>query len=252
MNAESRLHVLSEKIRIVMVETTHPGNIGAAARAMKTMGLRRLVLVNPESFPSADVTARAAGADDLLAGAIVCSTLADAVKDCVLVVATTARDRRIPWPVCGPVECVRQMAAAAENGNVAIVFGRESSGLNNLELELCNLVMKIPANPDFSSLNIASAIQIACYEIMRFCLADMESVPENESPLATSDQIGRFFEHLESCSINIGFIDPAKPRHSLRRMKRLFNRARLEQDEINMLRGFLVACEEAAGKKTGK
>jgi len=251
MNPES-LQVLSEKIRIVMVETTHPGNIGAAARAMKTMGQKRLFLVDPKIFPSAEVTARAAGADDLLANARVCSTLADAVRDCVLVVATTARDRRIPWPVCDPGECVRQVAAAAQGGDVAIVFGRESSGLNNQELELCNLVMKIPTDPAFSSLNIAAAIQIVSYEILQFCKTGTETDPAGESPLATSDQMNKFFEHLEACSINIGFVDPGKPRHSMRRMKRLFNRARLDQDEVNMLRGFLVACEEAAGTGPGR
>lgn len=247
MNPDT-LQILSEKIRIVMVDTTHPGNIGAAARAMKTMGQQRLFLVNPKIFPSAEVTARAAGADDLLTRANVCSTLADAVRGCVLVVATTARDRRISWPVSGPGECVRQVVTAAQSGDVAIVFGRESSGLNNRELELCNLVLKIPTNPDFSSLNIASAIQIVCYEIMQYCNTGAAIDPANESPLATSDQMNRFFEHLATCSKNIGFIDPEKPRNSMRRLKRLFNRARLDQDEVNMLRGFLSACEDAAGK----
>ena len=235
MNSES-LQALSEKIRIIMVNTTHPGNIGAAARAMKTMGQQRLVLVNPKIFPSAEVTARAAGADDLLARANVCSTLDEAIRGCVLVVATTARDRRIPWPVFEPEECVRQMVTAAKSGDVAIVFGRESSGLNNQELESCNLVMKIPANPEFSSLNIASAIQIACYEILKFCKTGPDTNPANKSSLAASEQMNKFFEHLETCSINIGFIDPEKPRNSMRRMKRLFNRARLDQDEVNMLR----------------
>ena len=251
MNPESLL-MSSQKIRIVMVETSHPGNIGAAARAMKAMGQEQLYLVNPKIFPSADVTARAAGADDLLARVNICSTLAEAVSDCVLVVATTARDRRIPWPVYEPGECIRQVATAIQNGDVAIVFGRESSGLNNQELELCNLVMKIPTNPEFSSLNIASAIQIVCYEIMQFCNDRIATGPANVSPLATSEQMCKFFEHLETCSINIGFIDPEKPRNSMRRMKRLFNRLQLDQDEVNMLRGFLVACEKAAGKGTGK
>lgn len=251
MNPQSP-QTLSEKIRIVMVETTHPGNIGAAARAMKAMSQERLFLVNPKIFPSAEVTARAAGADDLLARAKVCSTLAEAVSDCVLVVASTARDRRIPWPVYDPGECARQVVTATQSGNVAIVFGRESSGLNNQELELCNLVMKIPTNPDFSSLNIASAIQIVCYEIMQFCKSGVTTDLANASPLATSEQMCKFFEHLETCSTNIGFINPEKPRNSMRRMKRLFNRVQLDQDEVNMLRGFLVACEEAAGKDTGK
>jgi tRNA (cytidine32/uridine32-2'-O)-methyltransferase len=251
MNPES-LQKLSEKIRIVMVETTHPGNIGAAARAMKTMGQDHLFLVNPKVFPSAEVTARAAGADDLLANARVCSTFTEAVKDCVLVIATTARDRRISWPVCDPDEGVKQLAAAAQTGDVALVFGRESSGLNNEELELCNLVMRIPTNPDFNSLNVAAAIQIICYEIMRFCKTGTASEPDNGPALATSGQMGKFYDHLEVCSINIGFIDPEKPRYSMRRMKRLFNRARLDQDEVNMLRGFLVACEEATAKISEK
>jgi tRNA (cytidine32/uridine32-2'-O)-methyltransferase len=251
MNNES-LQQLSARIRIVMVETTHPGNIGAAARAMKTMGQNRLYLVNPKVFPSADVTARAAGADDLLANATVCPTLDKAIKDCVLVIATTARERKIPWPVCGPRECVKKLATSAKTGDIAILFGRESSGLNNQELEYCNLVMQIPTIPGFSSLNVAAAIQVFCYEIIQFCDSKTVLRHKNDTPLATTDQMCKFYEHLEEYMIDIGFIDPGKPRQSLRRFKRLFNRAQLDQDEVNMLRGFLVASQDAIGEISRK
>ncbi|MBI4005375.1 MAG: RNA methyltransferase [Gammaproteobacteria bacterium] len=239
-----------DKIRIVMVETTHPGNIGAAARAMKTMGHKRLYLVKPKVFPSAEVTARAAGADDILANAVVCNSLQEAVKDCVLVVATSARQRSIPWQNHGPRECAGRIIDAAESGQVALVFGRESSGLDNDELEFCNSVVQIPTNPQFSSLNVASAIQILCYEIMQAANETIEdaSREENKIPLASTEQMRLFYEHLEQCMTEIGFYDPGKPRRLMRRLKRLFNRVQLDQNEINILRGFFVAAQDAARK----
>ncbi|MBM2829433.1 MAG: hypothetical protein HW411_223 [Gammaproteobacteria bacterium] len=238
------------KVRIVMVETTHPGNIGAAARAMKTMGHKRLYLVRPKIFPSAEVTARAAGADDILADAIVCNSLQEAVQDCVLVVATSARPRSIPWQNLDPRECAHRIIEAADSGQIALVFGRESSGLNNDELELCNSVVQIPTNTQFSSLNVASAIQILCYEIRQAASETVEDVSEDENkiPLASTEQMRLFYEHLEQCMTEVGFYDPEKPRRLMRRLKRLFNRAQLDQSELSMLRGFLVAVQDAARK----
>ena len=228
-----------------MVETTHPGNIGAAARAMKTMGQRRLYLVNPKIFPSVDVTARAAGADDVLADAVVCESLQDAVKDCVFVVGTTARERSIPWPIKTPHDCAPEIIAATESGEVAVVFGRESSGLNNEELEICNLVIQIPTDPDFSSLNIASAVQIICYELRQaMTLPEQVNKKQDKIPIASAEQMHSFYEHLETCMTEAGYHDPEVPRSLMRRLKRLFNRARLDRDEINILRGFLSAVQE--------
>ena len=244
------LDKIATNLRIVMVETTHPGNIGAAARAMKNMGQRNLYLVKPKIFPSAEVTARAAGADNILARAVVCDSLQDAIQDCALVVGTTARARTIPWPVSTPRECVPEIINASTSGQVAIVFGRESSGLNNEELELCNMAMQIPTDPDFSSLNVASAIQIICYELLQTILSgEVQEINKQKSPPATAEQMHLFYEHLAECMTDIGYYDPEVPRSLMRRMKRLFNRARLDRDEMNILRGFLSSIQEAVGKK---
>lgn len=236
-----------ENIRIVMVATTHPGNIGAAARAMKTMGQENLYLVNPKIFPSAAVTARATGADDILANAVVCDSLAEAIKDCVLVVATSARSRNIAWPTYEPRDYAAEMLRAAVDGQVAILFGRESSGLANDELEYCHTMLQIPANEEFSSLNVASAVQIICYELLYASLASgHNSGVAEEGELVTAEQMQQFYEHLEACMTDIGFYDPEKPKRLMRRMKRLFNRARPDQNEMNILRGLLAAAQDAA------
>ena len=248
MTKKTKPHGLMSRIRIVLVETTHPGNIGAAARAMKTMGQKRLYLVKPKIFPSADVTARAAGADDVLADTTVCETLQDAIRDCIFVVGTTARSRRIPWPIMTPRECTEKILATAGSGDVAILFGRENSGLNNEELELCNMVIQIPANPEYSSLNVASAVQIICYEIMQAGLSYARSTKE-EAPPATAKEMQQFYEHFEEVMIEVGFYNPEKPRRLIRRIKRLFNRAQPDQKEVNMLRGFLSGVQEKLGKK---
>ncbi len=244
---------ITKNIRIVMVETTHPGNIGAAARAMKTMGHKNLYLVKPKIFPSAEVTARAAGADDILATAVVCNSLDEALQDCLLVVATSARNRSIPWPVYKPDDCARQIIATAQTGQVAIIFGRESSGLTNAEIERCNAMVKIPTNPDFSSLNIASAIQLICYEITN-SIINLNNDASNKASdinLASSEQLVQFYDHLEQCMIDLNFYNPDKPRRLMRRLKRLFNRAQLDENEINILRGLLAAAQSAVNKNKG-
>ena len=239
-----------DRIRIVLVGTTHPGNIGAAARAMKTMGLKSLCLVRPKLFPSAEVTALAAGADDVLAGATVCHSLVEAIGDCVLTVATSARSRSIPWPVQDPCDAAVQMLKAADAGPVALVFGRESAGLDNRELELCNSVVQIHADPAFRSLNVAAAVQIMCYEIRRAALdaVPVQSGRRGKTLPATAAEMERFYDHLEQCLQDIGFHDPEKPRRLMRRLRRLFNRAWLDRNEMNLLRGFLAAVQAAARK----
>ena len=245
---DAPLHRLMSRVRIVMVETTHPGNIGAAARAMKTMGQHRLYLVNPAVFPAVEVTARAAGADDILSDAVVCSSLSEAVNDCALVIGTSARERRIPWMVHTPRECAGKILQTMISDEVAVVFGRESSGLSNAELELCNAMLQIPTNPGFSSLNVASAIQILCYEILLCSLEeDVAAIDKPGVPLATAEQMQHFYRHLETSLQQIGFLDPNKPRQLMRRMKRFFNRSQPDQDEMNLLRGMLTAMQRAAG-----
>lgn len=240
--------IMLENVKIVLVNTTHPGNIGATARAMKTMGLERLVLVSPNRFPSAECSARAAGADDVLARVQVYSTLEDAVSDCVLVFGTSARSRSIAWPEVSPETAAAQIIARADSGSCkAVVFGRESSGLSNEQLEICNSMIRIPTNADFSSLNIASAVQIICYEISKQFLAREEIEPGQDQPEApvTAEQMEHLYEHLRQTLVDIGYLDPEKPRRLMRRIKRLFNRARPDSNEYNILRGILTAVRNS-------
>jgi len=239
-----------ENIRVVMVETTHPGNIGAAARAMKAMGYKNLYLVKPKIYPNAEATARAAGADDILIRAVVCESLEEALQGCVTVVASSARPRAISSPVFTPREYASKLSEQTKLGPVALVFGRESSGLSNEELEHCNVILQIPTNPDFSSLNVASAIQILCYEFiqgMQFC--DAENTDREKVQLATSDEMKYFYDHLQQSMIDVGFLNLEQPRKLMRRLKSLFNRAHLDENEVSILRGFLAAVQEAATEK---
>lgn len=241
-----------DNIRLVLVETSHPGNIGAAARAMKTMGLKRLYLVCPKHFPDARASARAAGAEDVLAKTLVCDSLAEAVTDCILVMGTSARLRSLKWPQLSPRECAAQTLAEASRGEIALVFGRERVGLANTELELCHNLVHIPCNPDYGSLNLAAAVQVICYE-MRMAIQDQTSPVEamelGEAPAAVGE-MERFYAHLEETLLALDFLDPANPRHLMRRLRRLFNRVRPTQNEVNILRGVLSAARVSKnGKK---
>ena len=244
-----------DNIRVVMVETTHPGNIGAAARAMKTMGYQNLYLVKPKIYPNAEATARAAGADDILTKAVVCDSLEQALQECVTVVASTARPRTISHPIFTPREYASKLSEMVKNGPVALVFGRESSGLSNEELELCNVILQIPTNPDFSSLNVASAVQILCYEFIQVLQSgraektDAETDRKAKVKLATTDEMTYLYDHLEESMADVGFLNPEQPRKLMRRLKSLFNRANLDENEISILRGFLAAVQEAAKDK---
>jgi tRNA (cytidine32/uridine32-2'-O)-methyltransferase len=233
-----------DKSRIVLVGTTHPGNIGAAARAMKTMSQTNLCLVNPKIFPSAEATARATGADDILANAKVFTSLKEAVADCDLVIGTSARIRSIPWPMVTPRECAKKISET-KYSSAAIIFGRENSGLSNEEMELCNLVLQIPTNAAYGSLNLAAAVQIICYEIYLLNITgDYVESKESKSTLVTQEKMELFYQHLEECMIDIGFQDVDNPRLLMHRMRRLFNRAQLEENECNILRGVLTNIQK--------
>jgi len=233
---------MSFPIRFVLCETSHPGNIGAAARAMKTMGFDELVLVNPNDFPSTEAVARAAGATDVLAGARVVTTLDEALAGCGLVVGTSARRRSLQWPELNPRECAQQVLATAESNAVAIVFGTERAGLQNEQMDKCNALVYIPANPEYSSLNLASAVQLIAYEL-HFSRTRLESPQVPEYPLATADKMERFYEHLERIMLRTGFLNPDNPRQVMRKLRRLFNRARLDEHELQILRGLLASVE---------
>jgi TrmH family RNA methyltransferase len=231
------------RVTIVLVEPTHPGNIGATARAMKNMGLTRLHLVSPLHFPSADATSRASGADDVLENAVVFSNLDEAIADCQLVVGASARLREIPWPEITPKACADLVAQQSTSGEIAILFGREHSGLTNNELDRCQYILTIPCNPAFSSLNIAAAVQIVTYELFVKSLTVTPIIQSTTSDYATAAELELFYEHLHKTLNTIGFIHPDKSRSIMRRIRRLYTRTRLEKKEIDILRGILSATQ---------
>ncbi|MCG8415786.1 MAG: RNA methyltransferase, partial [Pseudomonadales bacterium] len=219
-------------IKIVLVNTSHPGNIGATARAMKNMGLQHLVLVQPEDFPSGVAVGRAASAVDLLDRAQVVESLEAAVADCGLVIGASARRRSIPWPMLDPQGCGEKSVAATRDNKVALVFGREDSGLNNEELQLCHFHVQIPANPDYSSLNLAAAVMVVCYELRKAGLKLADQAEEDLSEFwdqqwATGEQVEHFYAHLERVLVEIDFHDPENPRQLMQRLRRLFGRIRI-------------------------
>ncbi len=233
-------------IQIILVGITHPGNIGAAARAMKTMELSQMRLVQPKIFPSVEATARACGADDILANAQIFDTLEDSIKDCHLVIGTSTRARHLIWPTLTPKACAEKSLQSA--GKVAILFGREQSGLTNEELEFCHFLVQIATNPIFSSLNVASAVQIIAYELHESLKNQSEvgeTLIELEDPPASAEMMGHFYKHLEQTLIDIEFLDPEKPKHLMRRLHRLFNRIQPIESEVNILRGILTAAQKA-------
>lgn len=236
-------------IRIVLVGTTHPGNIGATARAMKNMGLSDLALVRPRYFPDEEANARASGAEDLLDGATVVETLAEAIADCVYVAGASARSRAINWPCLDARDAAARLHEESVNGPVAAVFGPEKSGLSNADLDHCDTLLTIPTNPDFSSLNLAMAVQVLTYELRTVSIAQQPqyAAPEYQAdaPLATSAELEHFYRHLEQVLTDIRFLDPDNPRHLMRRLRRLFIRARPDKNELNILRGVLTAIDRS-------
>lgn len=232
-----------DNIQIVLVRPQHPGNIGGVARAMKNMGLSALTLVAPRAFPSAEAHARAAGAEDILAAAQVVSDVPSAVAACHLVVATSARARKISWPPATPREAARILTTEADRGPVAVLFGAERTGLSNDEVDFAHTLVQIPVNPAFPSLNLASAVQILCYEIWLTTVGPVVPMPP-QPQAAPQEELNRFFQHLEKTLVALQFLDPKHPRKLMRRLVRLFRRAAPDQNEINILRGILTAIDK--------
>jgi TrmH family RNA methyltransferase len=235
-------------IRIVLVGTTHPGNIGAVARAMKNMGLSDLALVDPKKFPHKDATARASGAVDVLKNATVVESLDEALADCVFSAGASARSRAINWPCMEPRECAAKLIRESQAGPVAAVFGPEKYGLTNAHLDLCYTLLTIPTNPDFSSLNLGMAVQILTYELRAADVDRDQPNYEADAPLATSADMEHFYAHLESVLTELQFLDPENPRHLMRRLRRLFIRANPDQNEVNILRGILSAVDKKGSR----
>ena len=237
-----------------MVNTAHPGNIGASARAMKNMGLNQLTLVQPKDFPSGVAIGRAASAVDILDSAIIVDSLEEAVANCGLVICASARSRKIPWPMLDPEEVATKVTNEKDFTNVALVFGREDSGLSNEELQLGHFHVQIPAEEKYSSLNLAAAVLVICYEIRKAASrknADHRKQGDEfwDQEFATGQQVEHFYQHLEQVLIDIKFHDPENPRQLMQRMRRLFGRIRPDVMELNILRGILTNIEHSIKRK---
>jgi tRNA (cytidine32/uridine32-2'-O)-methyltransferase len=236
-----------DQVRIVLVNTSHTGNMGSAARAMKTMGLSNLVLVDPQALPDGNANALAAGASDILASARIVPTLQEAIADCALVIGTSARSRTLSWPMLGPREAGAKLVSEGAKHPVALVFGRERTGLTNDELQACHYHVAIPANPEYSSLNVAMAVQTLCYEVRMHWLEHQDgSIDEQddvvEYPSAAAQE--GFYQHLEQTLLQTGFISEGHPGQVMSKLRRLFNRARPEAVELNILRGILTSVQK--------
>jgi len=268
---DSKKSNLLDQVRIVLVNTSDCRNIGSAARAMKTMGLSQLVLVDPIEMPNGQAQALAAGATDVLANAKVVSTLSEAIEDCGLVVGTSARSRTLPWPMLEPRGCGEKMIIEASEYPVALVFGRESSGLTNDELQLCHFHVQIPANPEYSSLNLAMAVQTLSYEVRTSYLLSIDdkqqehstgngayigkrdigtktfkAKSEDDELYPVTEETERFYQHFENALKGTGFITQSHPGLVMTKLRRLFNRARPDVKEIKMMRGILASIERAS------
>ncbi|MBT4492155.1 MAG: tRNA (cytosine(32)/uridine(32)-2'-O)-methyltransferase TrmJ [Gammaproteobacteria bacterium] len=229
-------------VKVILIETSHPGNIGAAARAMKNMGLTELVLVNPHDYPNQKSIFRAVSAGDVVRDAQVVGSVDEAIADCQLVIGTSARDRRVPWPMLSPRECGVRVAAAAEaSQKVGLMFGRESRGLKNEELQKCHYHVNIPTGEAYSSLNLAMAVQVITYEILQGKQGNPEVQVEWDRPFADAAAMEHFFVHLEETLIQVDFHDEDNPRRLMTRLRRLFNRIQPDQMEVQILRGILNA-----------
>jgi TrmH family RNA methyltransferase len=234
-------------IRIVLVEPSHPGNIGAVARAMKNMALAELVLVRPRAFPHAEATARASGADDLLGRARVVASVTDAVSDCGFVAATTSRPRDQNFRALDLHEAARRILEMSARGPAAVLFGAERTGLTNEELALAHLLIRIPANPEYPSLNLAMAVQLTTYELFRAAGSPAGSRPLSEPPvpLAPGADMERFYAHLQQVMDEVDFRDRTTGgTHLMTRIRRLFQRCEMDQNEVNILRGILTSVQQ--------
>jgi tRNA (cytidine32/uridine32-2'-O)-methyltransferase len=238
-------------VKVVLVGTSHSGNIGSAARAMKVMGLSEMVLVDPQCEVDAQAVALAAGASEIALNARIVSSLEEAVEDCGLVVGSSARSRTLEWPMLEPRECGEKFAVEGQKHPVALVFGRERTGLTNEELQTCHYHVCIPANPEYSSLNLAMAVQTLCYEIRVAHLNQVQSQysPQAEEEYPRHKELEMFYEHLEKVMIETQFISEAQPGQVMNKLRRLFNRARPEAQELNILRGVLTAVGKGLQNK---
>ena len=242
-----------ENLRVVLCNTSHPGNIGAAARAMMTMNLSQLVLVNPERYPHAQARAQASGAIGVLDNARVVATLEEAVSDCGWVVATSARPRHLGDEPLTPWDFAARALPLLQTAQVALVFGAERTGLTNEELDRCHAVAMVPVNPKYSSLNLAQAVQIFCYELRRRAYPEVPRVSAKaDSPFyapPSAQEMEHFYGHLEKVLLATGFLDPQNPRALMRRLRQFYNRARPDRNELNMLRGILKSYEQSKKRK---
>ncbi len=239
--------LLLDRVRVVLVQPSHPGNIGAAARAMKTMGLSRLWLVSPKRFPDAEADARAAGAEDVLRAARVCPSVDAALAETVFACAVSARQRSLGPPALPARAAAVEVVGWASEGEVALLFGSETAGLANDDVQRCRRLAYIASDPAYGSLNLAAAVQVLCYELRLAAFEDApprstRALPFASSPASHAD-VERFYVHLERVMVASGFLDPQRPRRLMAKLRRLFGRATLESDEINILRGLLDAVE---------
>ncbi|MBJ6933373.1 tRNA (cytosine(32)/uridine(32)-2'-O)-methyltransferase TrmJ [Vibrio cholerae] len=240
-----------ERVKVVLVGTTHSGNIGSAARAMKVMGLSQMVLVDPQCQVDAQAIALAAGASEIALNAQIYPTLEAAVADCGLVVGTSARSRTLEWPMLEPRECGEKLISEANQHSVAMVFGRERTGLTNDELQLCHYHVCVPANPEYSSLNLAMAVQLLSYEVRMAYLALQQSSQSStlQEEYPRHQELERFYAHLEQVIMQTEFISAQQPGQVMNKLRRMLTRARPEAQEINILRGILTSVQKSISRK---
>ena len=243
--------MMLERVKVVLVGTTHYGNIGSAARAMKVMGLSQMVLVDPQCQVDAQAIALAAGASEIALNAQIYPTLEAAVADCGLVVGTSARSRTLEWPMLEPRECGEKLISEANQHSVAMVFGRERTGLTNDELQLCHYHVCVPANPEYSSLNLAMAVQLLSYEVRMAYLALQQSSQSStlQEEYPRHQELERFYAHLEQVIMQTEFISAQQPGQVMNKLRRMFTRARPEAQEINILRGILTSVQKSISRK---
>lgn len=243
--------MMLERVKVVLVGTTHSGNIGSAARAMKVMGLSQMVLVDPQCQVDAQAIALAAGASEIALNAQIYPTLEAAVADCGLVVGTSARSRTLEWPMLEPRECGEKLIGEAKQHSVAMVFGRERTGLTNDELQLCHYHVCVPANPEYSSLNLAMAVQLLSYEVRMAYLALQQSSQSStlQEEYPRHQELERFYAHLEQVIMQTEFISAQQPGQVMNKLRRMFTRARPEAQEINILRGILTSVQKSISRK---
>jgi tRNA (cytidine32/uridine32-2'-O)-methyltransferase len=247
MSMEGKKVLLTDSlnsVKIVLVGTTHPGNIGAAARAMKNMGIKNLSLVQPKEFPSDVAIYRSKAAKDILENAQVFNNLEEAIFDCELVIGTSARGRKVPWPILNPKQAAEEVSRSSSHHNIAIIFGREDRGLTNEELGLCNLHVNIPTDPDYSSLNLAQAVQILVYEIRQAILGEQEDKNYWDVELANNDQTELLINHMDELMQQVEFYDVDNPRKLLLRVRRFFKRSRIDVMETNIFRGLFATIQK--------